>query len=154
MRHTSKKQQMCVCVQLCYPCRSFSSRRSAVPLAGKAALHGLQPVSRPCTVRSLCRCVPQERVTHIGSATPGMACALDVVGTPLRLWGPAVHEHCPFVGCRWIWLSVSRPCTVRSLCRCVPQGRVTHMGSATPGSVARAPAIFSKQLELLPSRFH
>ena len=64
---------------------------------------------------------------------------------PLATQGPAVHEHCPFVGCRWIWLSVSRPCTVRSLCRCIPQGRVTHMGSATPGSVARAPAIFSKQ---------
>ena len=198
MRHTSNKQQMCVCVQLCYPCRSFSSRRSAVPLAGKAALHGLQPVSRLCTVRPLChcvpqgrmthmgsatpgaacaldvvgtplrlwgpagfgcrcrdhvpfdhcRCVPQGRITHMGSATPGTACALDVVGTPLRLWGPAVHEHCPFAGCRWIWLSVSRPCTVRSLCRCVPQGRITHMGSATPGNVARAPAIFSKQREL------
>ena len=115
MRHTSKKQQMCVCVQLCYPCRSFSPRWSAVPLAGETALHGLQLVSRPCTVRSLCCCVPQGRVTHMGSATPGTACALDVVGTPLRLWGPAVHEHCPFAGRRWIWLSVSRPCTVRSL---------------------------------------
>ena len=68
-----------------------------MPLAGKAALHGLQPVSRPCTVRLLCRCIPQGRVTHMGSATPGMACALDVVGTPCDL-GPGSPRALPFCG--------------------------------------------------------
>ena len=73
----------CVCVttlQLCNPCRSFSSRRS-------------DP-----TVRQLCRRLPQRALIGFGRARCG-ACARHDCGAPFRLGAQQPKQHCPLFIC-------------------------------------------------------